>query len=309
MTNVLMLAGAGWLGHHIANALSKHGAKVTVVHLSMDEKFVPQMSKEISHILGDTRDESLCSRAIDQVQPDVVIDVRPNPDLIERNYRMLKGRIGHYLHCSSAGVYVPTGKIPVDENAQTYAIERFGDAFIAKKRSDEQAMALHNMKCFPVTIIRPAVILGTGMMPLELWGLRNAAFFKQLKDGKVLQVSEKNDVVMSAVNVEDVTEIFTQAVLHPEKSKGEIFNASSWIFTHKEYLAVIGQALGITPKVEYVSTEMIIKSHTSDPAFSRPDYEFLMSDLAVSGKKAQDALSVRPRQSLVEVLKNCLSSL
>ncbi|MCE5340892.1 MAG: NAD-dependent epimerase/dehydratase family protein [Planctomycetaceae bacterium] len=308
MRKVLMLAGAGWLGHCIANKLSNYGEKVTVVHMSMDERFVRYMNADIAHRLGDTRDEAVCRLALKEVQPDVVINVHPDPNLIKQNYQIFGGHVLHYLHCSSAGVYVPTGKIPVSEDAPTYAIEKFGGAFIAKKHSDEQAMALHNLKHFPVTIIRPGVILGKGMIPLELWGLRNPTFFRQIRDGKVVQVSEQTDVAISATYVEDVAEIFAQAVLQPDKSRGQIFNAISWNATHESYLAAIGEALGVKPRVEYVPTKTIIDSHISDPAFSLPDYEFFMANLAVSGQKAVNVLKVQT-ESLVKIIRGSLDSL
>ena len=308
MSNVLMLAGAGWLGHCIANKLSNYGSKVTVIHMSMDERFVQYMNADIVHRLGDTRDEKVCRLALKEVKPDVVINVHPDPNLIKQNYQIFAGHVSHYLHCSSAGVYVPTGKIPVGEDAPTYTIERFGGAFIAKKSSDEQAMALHDLKHFPVTIVRPGVILGKGMIPLELWGLRNPTFFRQIRDGKVVQVSEQTDVAISPVYVEDVAEVFAQAVLQPDNSRGQIFNAISWNTTHKGYLTAICEALGVDPKVEYVPTKAIIDSHISDPAFSLPDYEFFMSDLAVSGQKAINVLKVQT-ESLVKIIKGSLDSL
>jgi nucleoside-diphosphate-sugar epimerase len=308
MANVLMLAGAGWLGHCIANKLSNAGQKVTVIHMSMDERFIKYMNADIAHRLGDTRDEKVCRLALKEIKPDVVINVHPDPTLIKQNYQIFAGNIGHYLHCSSAGVYVPTGKIPVGEDAPTYAIDRFGGAFIAKKSSDEQAMALNDLKKFPVTIIRPGVILGKGMIPLELWGLRNPVFFRKIRDGEIIQVSDQTDVAISASYVEDVAEVFAQAVLQLNKSRGEIFNAISWNTTHKGYLKAIGEALGVEPKVEYVPTKTVIEKHINDPAFSLPDYEFLMSDLAVSGRKAIDVLKVQTEE-LVKIIRGSLDTL
>ncbi len=310
MSKVLILGGAGWVGHNVANGLNAGGCEVTVIHLSMDEKFVPALDRNIKHILGNTGDEAVLRNALAEVNPDVVIDIHPQPQYVGRNCDLLKGQIKHYLHCSSAGVYVPTGKKPVDENAVTHPKEEYGQAFIDKKKSDEIAMSHHDSENFPVTIVRPGIILGAGFTPLELWGFRNPEFFKMVRDGKTVLLADKTDTMMSIVHVKDVANVFVQAVLNPAKSKGEIFNAVSWdSLTHADYLKTIGDLFGVTPRVEYVDMEELIRRRSGQPMFYEADYRFFMADLAVSGNKAKEKLGVKINNTLEEVLEESLQDM
>ena len=112
---------------------------------------------------------------------------------------------------------------------------------------------------------------------------------------------------MSVANVQDVAEIFAQAVIQPEKSKGEVFNAISWpAFTHAQYLSSIAEVLEIEPVVEYVDTEEVLARRTESPMFHEGDYRFFMSDLSVSGAKSEKLLGVKSRATLNQVLRESL---
>lgn len=305
---VLILAGAGWVGHHVANGLVRTGNEVHVIHRSMSGRFVPELDGRVHHILGNIQDFSALEKAMDKVSPEVVIDILPDPGTIERNCRLFNGRVKHYLQCSSAGVYVPTAKSPVGENAPTYYREDFGPAFIAKNKCDEIALSFYTAWGLPATVIRPVVILGKGFVPLELWGFRNPEFFRKILAGEVICVSAATDTtMMTAVNVRDVAETFVQAVLKPDRSIGHIFNAASWEpFSHSQYLDAIANVIGREPVVGYFDTEEIIARKTGEPLFYESDYRFFMHDLSVSGEKAGRLLGVRAAKTLEEVLAECL---
>ena len=206
--NILIIGGTGLISTAITRFLLERGDSMTLYnrgHSALDP--VPS---EVRQIHGDRTHYSAFERQIATAgQFDCVIDmVGYQPEDAASAARAFRGRVGHFIFCSTVDVYQkPASRYPYLET------ERYGglNAYSSNKVICEQTLrAAHQRGDFPVTIIRPAYTYGEGRGPLNPFG-GGTAYIDRLRKGKPIVVQGDGSSLWTACHRDDVARAFVAA--------------------------------------------------------------------------------------------------
>jgi nucleoside-diphosphate-sugar epimerase len=178
MTRALVLGGAGFIGVAACKELMRRGVE-TVAAGRKDRPY----GTFTSYVAFDRTDEAQLKRALDQVEPDVLLDLACyQPSDVVMVARHFKGT--RYVFASTGGVYpdldgrpareedfVPLAGDPPEATADYRDGKRWCETMLARTKN------------FPWTVIRPPAVLGPADPTLRI-----AAYLQRVEDGGPLLV-------------------------------------------------------------------------------------------------------------------------
>ena len=245
----LITGGAGFIGSHLVDKLSKLGAKVIVLDIAIDPKsyyVVNQVFKNSTFELCDIRDINQVKRVLQKHIPEYVFHLAAEP-IVEKGYdspiqtfetnimgtinvleaaRGLK-RVKGIIVASSDKAY---GKTKTEYN-ETSALKGDHPYDVSKSAADLIAQTYFNTYDLPIAITRFGNVYGEGDVHLNrlIPGICEA-----LVRNKTLEIRSNGRYVRDYLYVADVVNGYVFLVDKIEKIKGEAFNFSS-----KDNLSVI----------------------------------------------------------------------
>jgi nucleoside-diphosphate-sugar epimerase len=181
MARALVLGGAGFIGVAACKELMRRGVE-TVAAGRKDRPY----GTFTSYVAFDRTDEDQLKRALDLVEPDVLLDLACyQPDAIVMVARHFKG--ARYVFASSGAVYPDLAGRPAREED---FVPLAGDPpkeldYRDGKRWCETMLA--RTMDFPWTVIRPPAVLGPADPTLRI-----AAYLQRVEDGGPLLVPEES---------------------------------------------------------------------------------------------------------------------
>src|SRR5271169_2551509 len=140
---VLVTGGAGYIGSHMVHELADAGGQVVVLD-NLSTGFDWAVAKGVPLVVGESGDQALVGRLIQQYQIDTIIHFAASivvPDSVRDplgyyrnntvNSRALiecavNGGVRHFIFSSTAAVYGNPAEIPVQEDAPTLPISPYG---------------------------------------------------------------------------------------------------------------------------------------------------------------------------------------
>ena len=302
---VLLFGVTGELGSRIGRFCADAGHQVAGVSRGVNKMHRVDLSG-VELITGDKDDEQFIQTLAAERQFDVVIDTMPSPDQMESTFKHFCGKIEHYLMCSSTGVYVPLQYLPADEEHPWR--EQTPVNFFHKSVRDARALEMWDRDGFPVTIFRPTMIAGRGRIPLELWGGRNIRYWQLMKQGKPVEMPDRDNILIQGGCNDDLSTAFANAVAKGDRICGQTYIIScDKAVTLKRYFEVAKDFLNSTSPVELLPMAEMIKRRPED--VSEKNIEFLFEHMCFDLSKAKRDLDYDPRvsteQSLITALKWC----
>lgn len=252
---VLVVGGTRFLGRHIVSDLARRGHEVIVLNRGTH----PPHPDATRVIRCDKRDRDAFGKALVAEEWDAVIDTILQDDDLVFAVEVLAGRVGHFVHTGSIGVYAPCARVPARESdplAEGDAVY----AFNQKLRQDQVLMRAHLEKAFPATILRMSNIYGPGDVPLDGWGGREPEFFRMLRDGKVVPLAEDGRALVQPGYVADLARAFGDVLERPGLSTGQIYNiGGDRAIMMKDYISLIGRLMGVEVRLEFAPAEDILE--------------------------------------------------
>ena len=293
---VLVIGGTGWVGHHIARKVGERGHEVTILSRGTNGRFPAPGNAKVVKV--DKNDADAFRAVLGELDVDAVIDSVPSETCLKVLIKTLGDGIKHYAHCSSTGVYTPLCYVPADENHPWR--EPTGLNFMHKVKLDALALEAHASNGFPATVIRPTNIMGPGLLPIDTLGGRDPDFLPDVAAGREVFLPNDGSALLQPVFVEDVAEPFALALERPE-SIGRIYNIS-WhnSVPLREYLEIIGNALGVKPKVTCLPVDEILARFEKDKKVNASGLGFLCEHMCFGISKAQAELGYEPTLSIEE---------
>ena len=300
---VLVISGSGWLGHHVVEKLVKHGHNVTVVAINRREDF--KLPSSVKFILGDRTKTPEFRSILTGIDAEVVIDITPsNVESTKNIIESFKGKITHYVHCSSTGVCTPLQRIPATEEHPWE--ESTGLNFMFKVEPDKLALEYYRRYNFPATIIRPTNIMGPGSPPIDVWGARNPKFLQRILEGKTITVPNDGRALLQPCYVEDIAEAFA-LVLENKQSIGQIYNISgNYSVTLNEYLHIICEILKRKPPVTYLPMKAMINQFAGKFSLDVGGLKFFCEHMCFDISKAKKELDYHVNISLDESINRTI---
>jgi len=292
---VLIIGGTRFIGPYIVGHLLAHGHEVVALNRGKSSGLLPD---EVERMYCDKSDREDFRAKLTAREFDAVIDTCLEADDLKFALPLLEGRISHFIHTSSTGVYAPIRRLPAREDDKIEMVEGMG--FLDKWEQDKVLLEAHKRSGFPATIIRPSNIYGPGGVPLDIWGARNPKFFQRLIDNRPIAIPNDGRALFQPGYVEELTETFAFA-LENQKSIGEIYNVSSpRAVTLNEYVRLIAGILGSNSGTYHIPVEELIALYEEDGTINPVGARFVCEHMCIDISRARRELGYEPKISLEE---------
>lgn len=238
MTKALVLGGAGFIGVAACKELMRRGIET----IAAGRKERPY-GTFTSYVAFDRTDESQLKRVLDEVRPDVLLDLACyQPGDVQAAARTFSGE--RYIFIST-GVYPSLHGKPADEED---FVPLEGDPpasldYLEGKRWCETMLA--RSTDFPWTVIRPPAVFG----PAD-HSLRIAAYIERVADGGPLLVPEETYQRQAGLAwVKDIGFACALACDLRKDTTREAYNAAFEGVSLKDLIEGIARALGVPARI------------------------------------------------------------
>lgn len=237
---VLIIGGTGLISSAITQELITRGDEV--VHYNRGRLDLYPNPPGVTTVHGDRTDYAAFERQMAELGMfDCVMDmVGYQPDDAVSAVRAFRGRVGHFIFCSTVDVYrKPASRYPYTE------AEAYGglNAYSRNKVSQEKTLwAAHDPTDFPLTIIRPAYTYGEGRGPLHTFGW-GTVYVDRIRKGKPIVAHGDGNSFWVSCHRDDVGRAFAYAAGQPHTfGKAYHTTGEEWL-TWNQYHEQVAQAI------------------------------------------------------------------
>jgi nucleoside-diphosphate-sugar epimerase len=241
LTRALVLGGAGFIGVAACKELMRRGVE-TIAAGRKDRPY----GTFTSYVAFDRTDEQQLARALEQTQPDVLLDLACyQPEEVEVVARQFRGE--RYIFVST-GVYPDLhGKPASEEDFVPLEGEPSGPLdYREGKRWCETVLA--RTEEFPWTVIRPPAVFGAADHTLRI-----AAYIQRVADGGPVLVPEETYEWQAGLAwVRDVGFACALACDLRKDTVGEAYNVAFEGVSLRDLVEGIARALGVAPRLHPV---------------------------------------------------------
>ena len=254
---ILLIGGAGFVGHHLGQALVKKGAQVDIIDslqvnnlgsISASEQNSPNQ-KLYTHLINerldrireagiglhilDARDYLTLSQIFDQVKPDIAVQLaaiahanRANKDPFSTFDHSLR-TLENALDCARENVehflYMSSsmvyGNFATGTVDEDTTCEPLGIYGSLKYSGEKMVIAYNQVFDLPYTIIRPSALYGERCISRRVGQI----FIEKAIRGESLEIHGDGSDALDFTYIEDLVHGLT-SIMEQEKSKNEIFN-------------------------------------------------------------------------------------
>jgi nucleoside-diphosphate-sugar epimerase len=254
---ILLIGGAGFVGHHLGQALVAKGAKVDIVDslqvnnlgsISAAEKNSPNRqlythlinerlerlrAAEIGLHILDARDYLTLSQTFDQIKPDIVVQLaaiahanRANKDPFSTFDHSLR-TLENALDCARDNVehFIYMSSSMVYGNFATGSVdeethcEPLGIYGSLKFSGEKIVIAYNQVFDLPYTIVRPSALYGERCISRRVGQI----FIEKAIRGEALEIHGDGSDSLDFTYIEDLVQGLAK-IMEQEKAKNEVFN-------------------------------------------------------------------------------------
>jgi nucleoside-diphosphate-sugar epimerase len=208
-------------------------------------------------VYGDGNDEQLLTRLQQQQKFDIVINLLIFlPEQAEMNLRAFPD-VRQFIFISTVCVNDRTDTVVFTEESPVGNPDSpYGQN---KRKAEELFLAAHRTAGYPVTIVRPTQTYGGEKLPLSVKGKSYWGICQRMLDGKPVIVHGDGTSTWVSTYCDDFAKGFVSLVGH-EQALGEIFQITSdEVLTWNQMYQIIGEELGVTPKIVHIPTDVLAK--------------------------------------------------
>jgi nucleoside-diphosphate-sugar epimerase len=249
---VLFIGGTGVISSAcVREALAVGGIKLFV--LNRGQSATHPLPPGVTELRGDARDAASVRAAVKDLEFDSVVDfVAFTPGHVRADIEEFGGRIGQYVFISTASAYqTPPSRIPVTES--TPLRNPFWQYSRDKIACEDLLTAEYRDNGFPATIVRPShtydatkTVLSGGWTSLS-----------RMLAGKPVIVHGDGTSLWTVTHHTDFARAFVP-LLGNSRTVGEAFHITSDdVLTWDQIAYALGTALGVTPRLVHVPSDVI----------------------------------------------------
>jgi nucleoside-diphosphate-sugar epimerase len=229
VSRIVIIGGSGHVGSYLVPRLVALGHDVVNVSRGAAKPYRPHHAwRTVENISLDRSAEERAGQfgeKIAALKPDVVLDMisfdlPSNQQLVEA----LRGKIEHYIFCSTIWVYGRLSAVPATEDDIPNPTDSYGTN---KAEIEAWLMKQTRTTGFPATCFRPGHIVGEGWVPINPIGNQNPAIFSQIARGEELVLPNLGLETIHHVHADDVAEWIICALSNRAATIGEVFNTVS----------------------------------------------------------------------------------
>jgi nucleoside-diphosphate-sugar epimerase len=296
---VLMIGGTRFVGRAAVADLAARGHEVVVLNRGTLAPH-PAAARAIQ---CDKADRGALTQALTGERWDAVIDTVFSAADLEFSIEILAGRVAHFIHTGSTGVYAPCARIPARES-DPLALHDAPYSFNIKLQQDQVLMRAHQEHAFPGTALRMCYIYGPGTVLLDGWGGRETRMFQMLRDGEPIPLPDAGRALLHPGYVDDLATAFGDALETPQ-TIGQIYNiGGDRSVSKRDYIALAARSMGVEARFEAATAEQILErfpEHTSERGVL-----FSCEHMSADISKAERDMGWRPETPLESGIANSI---
>jgi len=310
MARIVVIGGSGHVGTYLLPALVERGHEVVNVSRGKASPYQPHAAwKAIEQIVVDRKAEEAEGKfgsRIASLNGDIVIDmISFELEATQQLVEALRGKIEHYLFCSSIWVYGHAISVPSTEADRTNAIDTYG---INKAKIEAWLLQQARRDGFPATCFRPGHIVGEGWVPINPQANANPNVFSLIARGDKLVLPNLGLEMLHHVHADDVAQWIICAIQNREESIGEVFNTvSAQALTLRGYAEAMYNWFEQKPRLSFAPFDQWKLSLEKSDAQS--SWGHIMRSSCVSIEKSRQRLGYSPRFSSLEAIQQSVTAL
>lgn len=249
----LFIGGTGTISMAISKLLLEQGWELYLINRGNRNKD-PRL-KGAHFITVDINDEPTAAAALKGMTFDVACDfIGFVPSQLERDYRLLKGKVRQFMYISSASAYQkPCSNYLISE--KTPLANPYWEYSRNKIACEDYLMKLYREENFPVTIIRPSHTYDERSVPLGVHGEKGSwQVVKRIKEGKPVIIHGDGTSLWTITHNSDFAKGFVglMANIHAIGEAVQIMSDES--VTWNQIYQCIANSLNVELKPVYISS-------------------------------------------------------
>jgi nucleoside-diphosphate-sugar epimerase len=249
---VLFIGGTGVISSAcVAQAVADGGIELTV--LNRGQSAGRPLPPGVRELRADVRDAASVRDVLLGLEFDSVVDfVAFTPHHVRADVDLLRGRTGQYVFISTASAYqTPPSRLPVTES--TPLRNPFWQYSRDKIACEDLLVAEYRDNGFPATIVRPSHTYDASKTVLS-GGWTSLA---RMREGRPVIVHGDGTSLWTVTHNTDFARAFVPLLGHP-RTLGEAFHITSDdVLTWDQIALALGTALGVTPRIVHVPSDVI----------------------------------------------------
>ena len=252
----LFIGGTGTISMAISKRLLEQGWELWLINRG-NRNSVPGLEKA-HFITVDVNDEVAVSAALSGMHFDVACDfIGFVKSQLERDYRLLKGKVDQFMYISSASAYQkPCANYLIDET--TPLANPYWQYSRDKIECEEYLMKLYREEQFPVTIIRPSHTYDERSVPLGVHGEKGSfQVVKRIKEGKPVIIHGDGTSLWTITHNSDFAKGFTGLMGNIHAIGQAVQITSDESVTWNQIYECVAKALGVELKPVYISSKYL----------------------------------------------------
>ncbi len=260
--NVLLFGGSGIISSATARELVAQGHEVWAVTRGTHPDELPD---GVHSLIADIADEPALKTLLQGHTFDAAIDfIAFRPYDIQRDFRLLEHKIGHFIFISSASAYqkpLPDYRVregmPLSNPYWEYARN--------KAACEDYLLTLHRQNGFPYTIVRPSHTYNETFVPLALSG--RTGFWQPLKrmlEGKPTLLHGDGATLWTVTHARDVARGIVGLIGNIHAFGQAVNVVGDEVLTWTQVYECIASALGVKLNPFFASSLFLAQSSNYD---------------------------------------------
>ena len=249
---VLFIGGTGVISSAcVREAVASHDIELHVLNRGKSATW--GLPDGVMELRGDVRDAASVRKAVAGLDFDSVVDfVAFTADHVRADLDLFRGRTGQYVFISTASAYqTPPSRLPVTES--TPLRNPYWQYSRDKIACEDLLVAEYRDNGFPATIVRPSHTYDATKTVLS-GGWTSLA---RMLAGRPVIVHGDGSSLWTVTHNTDFARAFVPLLGHP-RTLGEAFHITSDdVLTWDQIAYALGAALGVTPRLVHVPSDVI----------------------------------------------------
>ncbi len=262
MKKALFIGGTGTISTAITALAPQCGFELYLLNRGNRKALVPDSVKVIE---ADINNEADVREKLKDLSFDVVAQfIAFTPDALERDVRLFTGKTKQYIFISSASAYQkPLASPVITESTPLY--NPYWEYSRNKIACEDFLMDQYRNHSFPITIVRPSHTYGDSSIPLAIHGRNgNYSVINRIKQGKKVIIHGDGSSLWTLTHNTDFAKAFVGLMGNKHAIGEAVQITSDESLTWNQIYEIIGDALGVTPKIVHIPSDTLAKAH--------PDY-------------------------------------
>jgi nucleoside-diphosphate-sugar epimerase len=252
--DILFIGGTGFISTAVSRVLVSSGNNLYHLNRGIRQAAIPG----VHHLTADIHQPAAVRAALGDRQFDVVVDwIAYNPDHIERDLALFRGRTKQYVFISSASAYQkPPASYLITESTPLY--NPYWAYSQNKIACETRLLQAYRDEEFPVTIVRPSLTYDPNF-PIAIGGWGCYTLAGRLLSGQPIIVHGDGSSLWVVTHAEDFARGFV-GLLGNRQTLGHAFHITSdEVLTWNQIYETIAEALGVEARIVHIPSDFIAR--------------------------------------------------